>query len=155
MGVASAWSHGFNNACQSHPGPQFPGLYADVMAAVVAARGVEAATLFASPVHGFGLVHQLVEAARAGWVRNWVDIAREHQTRRPPVDAPVTQTTPSAQQLPAQGAQGMGDPRHDDPPLGQETATERLPSAADAGTAQSVARPGENRGRSDGDGSVS
>ena len=45
--------------------------------------GNEVAALQASPVHGYGLMHQIVENERAGWVRNWREVAATHDVAEP------------------------------------------------------------------------
>lgn len=57
-----------------------PGLYPGVMTAVEAYHQASpSATLRDTLVHRSGLVHHLVEAGHAGWVRNFDRIAEEHR----------------------------------------------------------------------------
>lgn len=69
--AAATWGKNYNNALQAHPGLLLPGLYAQVMDEIEQRHTQESAALRASPVHGFGLMHQAVDAGRAGWTRDW------------------------------------------------------------------------------------
>lgn len=80
--VAATWSNHFNDASQSATTRQLPGLFQDVMSAIEERHSSEAASLRASPVHGFGLMHQRVENEQAGWVRDWRDVAADRTSLR-------------------------------------------------------------------------
>ncbi len=57
-----------------------PGLYSGVMTAVEAHHQARpSAALRDTLVHRSGLVHHLVEAGHAGWVRDFDRIAKEHR----------------------------------------------------------------------------
>lgn len=81
MRTSAAWSKHFNDAAQQHDEDLLPGLFKAVMTDIETHHATEPPTLRASPVHGFGLMHQSVESGRAGWVRSWRDIAAEHDPR--------------------------------------------------------------------------
>jgi hypothetical protein len=76
MKVNASWAKRFNDALQAvSAGDQLPGLYKDVMDEIEGRHESDARGLRASPIHGFGLMHQTVEGARAGWVREWRMVA--------------------------------------------------------------------------------
>lgn len=86
--VDSTWSNAFNSACQTAGGDALPGLFQNVMDAIEQRHHDEAAALRASVVHGIGIMHQRVENERAGWVRNWQELAESHsETLRAPEPA--------------------------------------------------------------------
>ncbi|HKT02964.1 MAG TPA: hypothetical protein VJT31_25820 [Rugosimonospora sp.] len=75
--VHGIWESLFNAACQRHPAdPLLPGLHADVMRDIRESTAFPV-TLRAGPVHRCGLMHRVVEARRAGWVRHWRAIVAE------------------------------------------------------------------------------
>ncbi|MFJ2727781.1 serine/threonine protein kinase [Streptomyces collinus] len=76
--VASLWSQRFNSALQSHPGRQLPGLYERAMDAVRQHHPALPKVISCGLIHAFGLVHQRVNDGRAGWVRDFQQIARQH-----------------------------------------------------------------------------
>jgi hypothetical protein len=74
--VHSMWEYRFNAACLSGAGDRLPDLHANVMGAIESDhRTGKRWGLPAGVVHKFGLVHQLVDFGRAGWVRRWKEIA--------------------------------------------------------------------------------
>lgn len=81
VAVSSTWSVSFNTACQTSPGRRFPRLYSEVLAGIEAGHAREAASLRAHALHGVGLLHQAVDNGRAGWVRDWRDVAQDHRSR--------------------------------------------------------------------------
>ncbi|MEV0929118.1 serine/threonine protein kinase [Streptomyces phaeochromogenes] len=76
--IASLWSQRFNSALQAHPGRQLPGLYERVMDAVRSHHPNLPNVISFGLIHAFGLVHQRVNGGRAGWVRDFQQIANEH-----------------------------------------------------------------------------
>ncbi|MAS53416.1 MAG: hypothetical protein CMJ44_02095 [Pimelobacter sp.] len=78
MRVDSTWSTAFNSACEAGTDDRLPGLFQKVMDAIEQRHVDEAASLRASVIHGMGLMHQRVDNARAGWVRDWREVAASH-----------------------------------------------------------------------------
>lgn len=93
--IASLWSQRFNSALQSHPDRQLPGLYERVMDAVRDHHPALPKMISCGLIHAFGLVHQRVNDGRAGWVRDFQRIAKQHAehatsgTLVKPLGAPV------------------------------------------------------------------
>lgn len=83
MRVDSTWSTAFNTACEAHEDDRLPGLFQKVMDAIEQRHTDEAAGLRASVIHGMGMMHQRVDNERAGWVRNWRDVAAAHDASPP------------------------------------------------------------------------
>ncbi|GAB2619264.1 hypothetical protein [Pseudactinotalea suaedae] len=83
MRVDSTWSTAFNTACHSSQDDQLPGLFQNVMDVIEQRHTDEAVKLRASVIHGMGLMHQRVDSERAGWVRNWRDVAAAHDATPP------------------------------------------------------------------------
>lgn len=79
--VSSTWSTAFNTACQLSEERRFPLLYSGVVAGIETGHTEEATSLRAHVLHGVGLLHQAVDNGRAGWVRDWRDVADEHRKR--------------------------------------------------------------------------
>lgn len=105
MRVDSTWATAFNTACQAEKDDQLPGLFQNVMDAIEKRHADEAAGLRASVIHGMGLMHQRVENERAGWVRNWRDIASAHDARPPTRQSArgVTETTAAKEPTDSEG----------------------------------------------------
>lgn len=76
--IGSVWETKFNTISSRTAGKQLPGLYDAVMTDIDHNHGEHAAALRAQTLHGQGLMHQQVESAHAGWVRNWREIADAH-----------------------------------------------------------------------------
>ena len=81
--VSSTWSTAFNTACQMSTDRRFPQLYGEVLGGIETSHAQEAASLRAHVLHGVGLLHQAVDNGRAGWVRDWRDIAIVHRAGVP------------------------------------------------------------------------
>jgi hypothetical protein len=81
--VSSTWSTAFNTACQMSADRRFPLLYGEVLGGIETSHAQEAASLRAHVLHGVGLLHQAVDNGRAGWVRDWRDVAKHHRARIP------------------------------------------------------------------------
>lgn len=79
--VSSTWSTAFNTACQMSTDRRFPQLYSEVIGGIEASHAQEAASLRAHVLHGVGLLHQAVDNGRAGWVRDWRDVAKAHRAQ--------------------------------------------------------------------------
>jgi len=54
-----------------------------VLGSIETSHTQEAASLRAHVLHGVGLLHQAVDNGRAGWVRDWRDVAAVHRARIP------------------------------------------------------------------------
>lgn len=76
--IGTVWENNYNSVASTTSGTQLPGLYEHVMTDIDHNHGEHAKELRARVVHGQGLMHQQVEAAHAGWVRNWREIASAH-----------------------------------------------------------------------------
>jgi hypothetical protein len=76
--IGTAWENKYNSIAAATTGKQLPGLYEHVMDDIDHNHVEHANELRAQTLHGQGLMHQQVESARAGWVRNWRDIADTH-----------------------------------------------------------------------------
>jgi hypothetical protein len=85
--VSSTWSTAFNTACQMSTGRRFPQLYGEVLERIETSHAQEAASLRAHVLHGVGLLHQAVDNGRAGWVRDWRDVAIVHREQVPNSDS--------------------------------------------------------------------
>ncbi|WP_010204181.1 hypothetical protein [Salinibacterium sp. PAMC 21357] len=81
--VSSTWSTAFNTACQMSTDRRFPKLYGEVLGIIETSHALEAASLRAHVLHGVGLLHQTIDNGRAGWVRDWRDVANAHHTQSP------------------------------------------------------------------------
>ena len=81
--VSSTWSTAFNTASQMSTDRRFPQLYSEVLGSIETGHLQEAASLRAHVLHGVGLLHQAVDNGRAGWVRDWRDVAEVHLARIP------------------------------------------------------------------------
>ncbi len=76
----SMWEDRFNERTSANPEDELlPGLHASVMAAIEARQA--AAPIEPLPmhlIHRKGVMHQVVDAGRAGWVRSFRQIAHDH-----------------------------------------------------------------------------
>ncbi len=81
--VHGVWEEHFNEACEAHEGLRLPGLHPKVMREVRAQHPVLGMNLPAGLVHTCGLMHRVVDNRRAGWVRDWRQIAEEHVHTEP------------------------------------------------------------------------
>ncbi|MET4226236.1 hypothetical protein [Oerskovia enterophila] len=79
--VSSTWSTAFNTSCQMSTDRRFPQLYSEVQEKIETGHAQEAASLRAHVLHGVGLLHQAVDNGRAGWVRDWRNVAEAHRAR--------------------------------------------------------------------------
>lgn len=79
--VSSTWSTAFNTACQMSTDRRLPQLYGEVLGGIETSHAQEAASLRAHVLHGVGLLHQAVDNGRAGWVRDWRDVAKDHRAK--------------------------------------------------------------------------
>ena len=76
--VHGIWEHSYNTKSRSaSKDGRIVGIVEDVNSG--AANMANTAELRLRPAHRRGLVHRLVETARAGWVTNWRDIAAEYR----------------------------------------------------------------------------
>lgn len=76
--VHGLWETRFNELCEAVAGRQLPGLHARVMEDVRGERTNLGPPLRATLVHLCGMVHRVVEDNRAGWVRDWRQVAVSH-----------------------------------------------------------------------------
>ncbi|MFJ3826608.1 serine/threonine protein kinase [Streptomyces sp. NPDC090046] len=76
--VSSLWAQRFNTYCQANPAGPLVGLYVDVMDAVRDHHPKLPAAIRSGLTHAFGMVHQRVNDGRAGWARDYRDVARGH-----------------------------------------------------------------------------
>jgi len=83
-GVHAIWEHRFNSACAAIEGRQLPALHADVMADIRSEKASLMPRLTANIVHVCGIAHRVVEDGRAGWVRDWRDVASHHLDEHDP-----------------------------------------------------------------------
>lgn len=76
--LASLWSQRFNTAAQLSENRALPGLYEKVMDTVRDHHPHMPSTLKCGLIHAYGMIHQRVNTGRAGWVRDYADIARRY-----------------------------------------------------------------------------
>lgn len=91
--IRNTWENKYNSVAAATTGKLLPGLYEYVMDDIDHYHGAHAKELRARALHGQGLMHQHVESARAGWVRNWREIADAHiaaAAQQPDTYAPGT-----------------------------------------------------------------
>ncbi|MFF7167374.1 hypothetical protein ACFZBP_39395 [Streptomyces sp. NPDC008086] len=93
--LGSIWAQRFNVSCQSNPTGPLVGLYVDVMDAVRNHHPSLPTVIQPGLVHAFGMVHQRVNDGRAGWSRDFRDVAGDHM-RSTGSDKVGTYNTPSA-----------------------------------------------------------
>lgn len=81
MGARAIWSIEFNDACNEHRlDHKLPALHGRVMRGLMELHSAERdLPLRLHVVHRLGTMHQVVEFGRAGWVRNYQEIADEHR----------------------------------------------------------------------------
>lgn len=85
LDALQAWSHGFAvERPNADADGRMPALHRSVMDA--AGARPDPAGLALRPVHKMGAVHRLVEAARAGWVTHWREVAAAQADTGAPVD---------------------------------------------------------------------
>ncbi|MFE9352690.1 hypothetical protein ACFYPB_00540 [Streptomyces olivaceoviridis] len=76
--LGSLWAQRFNVSCQANPAGPLVGLYGEVMDAVRDHHPKLPSSIRSGLTHAFGMVHQRVNDGRAGWARDYRDVAREH-----------------------------------------------------------------------------
>jgi hypothetical protein len=76
--IHGLWEDHFNEACQAHHDARLPGLHKSVMSEIRAQHTSLGVGLPGGPVHTCGLMHRVVDNRRAGWVRDWRQVADEH-----------------------------------------------------------------------------
>ncbi|MET4644134.1 hypothetical protein ABID95_003877 [Streptomyces atratus] len=76
--LSSLWAQRFNTSCQVNPTGPLVGLYVDVMDAVRDHHPKLPASIRSGLTHAFGMVHQRVNDGRAGWARDYRDVAKDH-----------------------------------------------------------------------------
>lgn len=114
--IRATWESKFNDATSRTSGQQLSGLYDAVMSHIDQHHSADARSLRAQTLHGQGLLHQQVDDARAGWVRDWRQVARDflaHHTvaettssdetdaAKPEADSPPSGSMPIADTAPA------------------------------------------------------
>jgi len=85
-GVQAIWEHRFNSACVTTEGRELPTLHAEVMADIRSEKASLMPRLTANIVHVCGIAHRVVEDRRAGWVRDWREVASQHLGEHRPAD---------------------------------------------------------------------
>ncbi|WP_129308172.1 serine/threonine protein kinase [Streptomyces sp. L2] len=73
--LASLWAQRFNSAAQASVDRRLVGLYERVMDAVRDHHPNLPPEIRANVIHAFGMIHQRVDDGRAGWVRDYRDVA--------------------------------------------------------------------------------
>ncbi|QJT03185.1 serine/threonine protein kinase [Streptomyces asoensis] len=91
--LGSLWAQRFNVACQANPDGPLVDLYVNVMDAVRDHHPKLPASIRSGLVHTFGMVHQRVNDGRAGWARDYRDVAREHLQSVDADKVPTNNTT--------------------------------------------------------------
>lgn len=82
MHVHGTWEDLFNDACQASKEQIPPGVLRAVSAVIHEDRPSFSTRMGASTIHGVGIMHQVVEAGEAGWVRDWRVVAHLHNQQR-------------------------------------------------------------------------
>ncbi|WP_159400334.1 serine/threonine protein kinase [Streptomyces sp. XY431] len=85
--LGSLWAQRFNTATQAGDDRRLIGLYVEVMDAIRDYHPNLPAEIRCGLVHAFGIMHQRVNDGRAGWVRDYRDVAADHSrsTQEPQV----------------------------------------------------------------------
>jgi len=98
--VHGIWETTFNEVAELDPAaPKLPGLHAAVMRQIRSMGDSWPVELRSTPVRRCGMMHRIVEDARAGWVPHWEDVVVEHREELPaqtPDPAPSSADTESA-----------------------------------------------------------
>lgn len=82
--IHGIWEACFNETTERHPaGSTLPGLNSEVMKQIREMGSSWPSEVRATPVHRCGMMHRVVEGARAGWVPHWEDVAKEHRRNKP------------------------------------------------------------------------
>ncbi|MFF6891298.1 hypothetical protein ACFY8Z_11685 [Streptomyces microflavus] len=76
--LGSLWAQRFNVASQANSDGPLVGLYVDVMDAVRDHHPKLPSSIRSGLVHAFGMVHQRVNDGRAGWARDYREVAGKH-----------------------------------------------------------------------------
>ena len=75
----SIWELEYNDSCAKEAGAKLPALHGNVMRTIHEAHLAQPSPpLRMHVIHRWGVMHQVVEDAQAGWVREWRDVARRH-----------------------------------------------------------------------------
>ncbi|MCZ4068684.1 hypothetical protein O1W71_13475 [Microbacterium sp. H37-C3] len=82
MQVHATWADVFNEACLASDENVLPGVVKAVSDLIHEDRADYSARMRASTIHGVGIMHQTVEAGRAGWVRDWRSVVTTHNEER-------------------------------------------------------------------------
>ncbi|WP_152563962.1 hypothetical protein [Actinomadura welshii] len=94
--LASLWSQRFNTAVQTGEGRMLPGLYEKVMDAVRDHHPQMPDNLKCGLIHAFGMIHQRVNMGRAGWVRDYKDVAKRYFDEQTNPQSVIADTTLAA-----------------------------------------------------------
>lgn len=87
--VHSIWEAAYNQAGLDPNDDEMRHLHAYVMGQIRGMGDSWPSGLRSTPVHRCGMMHRIVEDARAGWVSHWEGVAVEHRAQQPsPVPAP-------------------------------------------------------------------
>lgn len=76
--LGSIWAQRFNASCQKNQSGPLVDLYIDVMDAVRGHHPNLPNVIQSGLIHAFGMVHQRVNDGRAGWSRDYRDVAATH-----------------------------------------------------------------------------
>jgi len=76
--IHAIWEQYFNAACEATDERNLPGLHLKVMTDIRSERKSLTPETAPDIVHVCGMVHRIVEDRRAGWVRDWRDVASRH-----------------------------------------------------------------------------
>lgn len=82
MHVHATWADVFNDACVASDDNVLPGVVKAVSDVIHEDRADYSARMRASTIHGVGIMHQTVEAGKAGWVRDWRRVVTTHNEER-------------------------------------------------------------------------
>lgn len=80
--VRATWEDVFIDACQTTAGDIPPGVLKSVSDSIHDDRPKYSTRMSASTLHGVGIMHQVVDAGEAGWVRDWREVAKTHTMAR-------------------------------------------------------------------------
>ncbi|WAM19504.1 hypothetical protein [Rhodococcus sp. JS3073] len=76
--VHMLWEDRFNDACIEVEDADLAGLHGAVMNDIRDAHDTITSGIKASRVHARGLMHRVVDDRRAGWIRDWRSLAKDH-----------------------------------------------------------------------------
>ncbi|MFG1625458.1 hypothetical protein [Kribbella sp. NPDC049227] len=153
LDIHSIWESSFNSESHSaDANGRMARLFALVMSGAEASPDPEQLRL--RPVHKKGAVHRLVEAARAGWVTHWRQIALEHQGAEEDIAATAGETATAPVAAAAQTLVAVSQRTDAGPPVASADLTQgpsdqfaelRAPDGS-SGVTDQAGSPGDSRG---------